>query len=387
MKEQGTFSNCKLPTEIWTIVLLQVTNTWEVRWNLAKVCRQWREIICYHNWNDMLTISGKGDDTWPPFYNVKSIRIERECTVNLLQKINEKYTNLQTIEFGMFSTKSPANKNEILSFLKTMKLSNIIIGTAYNWISSENIHFLSNCTKCDLSNCISIDGEDLRYLLNCKALNLSLQTTNPGCDKIRDQNISSLVNLTELNITCRSWIFDEGLQNLEQLKRLTINNCKILGNSFASFKQLTYLSYHRCAVVEYNHFGSLSSLISVDLSNSAISNDSLKYFSHVKTVILNYCIGISGLGLSYLINVEQLYLVGCKQLVDNSIKQIYPFVKKISLRGCSKLTDESLEYLSKFPKNVNVKNCPLISKKSVEAAKSLHTIVQSDFDLICSFRK
>lgn len=383
----------QLPNELWTIILVQISASWEERIKLARVCKQWREIIYYYQWSDTLTITENKTNQFPPFYNIKTLRIIQDCTLDLLKKINETYKLITNIEFGMFSTKPPKNKDEILLFLKNeMKtIQNVQIGTAFSWISKENIHCLSNLKHCNLSNCISIDGEDFKYFCNFKSLNISLKQSNPKEDLVKDDHLQYLENIKELNLSNRSWIFDNGLRQLKKIKVLTINNCKVNGNSFSSLKDhLTHLSYHRCDNIHLNNYSYLSSLISIDLSYSTINNDCLEYFYNIKCITLDYCTGISGLGLRYLTNVEKLSLVACNQLVDNSIRNINPSVSYLNLRNCSKLTDLSIDFLlsdNNHFKIVNLNSCPKITKSAVEKSKNSKLKIISDFDLIYSFRK
>jgi len=111
----------------------------------------------------------------------------------------------------------------------------------------------------------------------------------------------------------------------------------------------------------------LKLLKSIDLSNSlSVTNEVLSKLSHVKIVNISQCTGFSGLGLSYLTSVEELFLDKCTQLIDKSLYNLSPTLKVLSLLGCSNLTGEFLETLPNSILSINIRLCNQIKPIYIE---------------------
>ena len=368
-----------LLNEVWTLVLVQISRDWEERWKLAKVCKTWRNVICHFPWEEALPITNRR--AFPPFYNSRYIRIECDVSPELMLSILKRFTNIRCLEFGMFSSLLQPQPSNIMKYIEQFQLEEIVIGTANNWLTSQNLHCLASCTSCNLANCLHISDDDIKYLGNCISLNISLPVMGSSKEeKLTDTNFSILHDLTRFDMAGRKKISDEGVKHLTKLKSLRANHCNLTGSSFRFLQELEHLSYHRCSLLDCSNLSYLN-LKSIDLTRSSISNEDLQHIGSTQEVTLSYCTGISGKGLSFLTKVETLNLEGCKQLVDNAIKHISLTCCKVSLRACNKLTDKTLEYLP-FVQLLNVKSCPKISFKAIQQATQTrnHQSIVSDFD-------
>ena len=92
------------------------------------------------------------------------------------------------------------------------------------------------------------------------------------------------------------------------------------------------------------------SQLSLDLSYCyEITDEGIKYLSHVHTLILNGCRKITDEGIKYLCNLHTLHLGYVDQITDEGIKHLSN-LHTLDLTSCREITDEGIRKL------VNVKN-------------------------------
>ncbi|XP_054420324.1 F-box and leucine-rich repeat protein 13 [Pteronotus mesoamericanus] len=253
------------------------------------------------------------------------------------------------------------------------------------------------------------------YMVDCKRItNCSLKSLSP------------LKQLSVLNLANCIRIGDMGLKQFlggpasKRIRELNLSNCILLSDaSFVRLPEccpnLNYLNLRNCesvtdAGVEY--IINIFSLISLDLSGTSISNESLMILSRhkkLKELSLSECHKITDAGIQafckgslilehldvsycsqlsdefirvlayYCLNLTSLSIAGCPKITNSAMEILSAkchYLHILDISGCVLLTDEMLENLQIGCKQLRIlkmKYCRLISK---EAAKKMSSIVR-----------
>uniref|UniRef100_A0A8C8U162 F-box and leucine-rich repeat protein 13 n=1 Tax=Peromyscus maniculatus bairdii TaxID=230844 RepID=A0A8C8U162_PERMB len=197
------------------------------------------------------------------------------------------------------------------------------------------------------------------YMVDCKALTDSSL-----------KSMSVLKQLTVLNLTNCVRISDIGLRQFldgpasVRIRELNLTNCSLLGD--ASIVRLSercpnlhYLSLRNCehlTDLAIECISGMLSLVSVDLSGTLISNESLNILSRhrkLRELSLSECANITDIGIRAYCKtslfLEHLDISYCRQLSDDIIKTVAIFcthITSLNIAGCPKITDGGLETLS-----------------------------------------
>ncbi|XP_055468567.1 dynein regulatory complex subunit 6 [Psammomys obesus] len=197
------------------------------------------------------------------------------------------------------------------------------------------------------------------YMVDCKALTDSSL-----------KSLSGLKQLTVLNLTNCIRISDFGMKQFldgpasMSLRELNMTNCFLLSDSSIirmseRCLNLHYLNLRNCehlTDVAVEHIAGMSSLISVDLSGTSISNEGMSILTkhrRLKELSLSECFNITDTGIRTYCKIsmclEHLDVSFCTQLTDETIRTIAIFCTRITslnVTGCPKITDAGLEILA-----------------------------------------
>ncbi|XP_013365969.1 PREDICTED: F-box/LRR-repeat protein 13 isoform X2 [Chinchilla lanigera] len=186
--------------------------------------------------------------------------------------------------------------------------------------SLKSLAPLKQLTVLNLANCVRIGDTGLRQLVD-----------GPSSTRIRELNLSNCVHLSDITLVKLS-------ERCLNLNYLTLRNCEYLTNQG----------------IEY--IVNLSSLISLDLSGTVISDEGLIALSKhkkLKELSLSECGNITDAGIEAFCKnsliLEQLDVSYCPQLSENTVKALAIYctgLTSLSLAGCPQFTDSAIEMLS-----------------------------------------
>ncbi|XP_012505748.1 PREDICTED: F-box/LRR-repeat protein 13 [Propithecus coquereli] len=202
---------------------------------------------------------------------------------------------------------------------------------------------LKQLTVLNLANCVRIGDIGLRNFLD-----------GPASINIRELNLSNCVHLSDASVVKLS----ECCPNLNYL-------------SLRNFEHLTHLGIE--------HIVYILSLVSVDLSGTAICNEGLMTLSRhkkLKELSLSECYRITDAGIEAFckssLTLELLDVSYCSQLSDGIIKALAIYCIKLtslSVAGCPKITDSAIEMLSAkccYLHILDISGCVLLTDQSLE---------------------
>ncbi|XP_032852197.2 dynein regulatory complex subunit 6 isoform X3 [Tyto alba] len=240
---------------------------------------------------------------------------------------------------------------------------------------------LSDATFKALAECklvkVSIEGSsqitDLSFKLMSKCCPYIRHIHMADCQKITDaglEMISPLKYILVLNISDCIRISDGGVKPFVQgssgtkLRELNLANCiRVTDASVTEIAQrcheLTYLSLCHCEKVTdagIEALGNMSSLISIDLSGTSISDMGLTTLSRhgkIKELFISECKNISDTGIQEFCKgtkyLEHCHVSYCPQLTDEAVKTMAFYchgLTSVSIAGCPKMTDTCIQYLA-----------------------------------------
>lgn len=372
----------QLPNEVLILILEQAEESWARRAAVSTVCQRWRMLMCTHPWREKLVIAQDHHTLWAPlpFTNLTHIRIERP-TLALLTTLRDHFLHLTTLEFGCAIRNRPLQWEAMCQILQQMAVPNMRLGSLVAWLQEPEMVCVENCVQVDMTGCSTLEDDAVVHLTQCEVLNVSLHPFH-GVDHLTDRGLHYLTSLHTLDISGRRNISDQGLRSLTRLRSLSINRCRIAGSCLLSMPKLTALSYQRCCSLDTNALAQIPNLTYLDMSRSpVVSNELLRCCSNLRVAHLEHCPSISGIGLQYLQVIQQLYLDGCTQLIDNSLRGVSLSLRLLSVVGCKKLTCKIFPMLSHV-QCLDVRKCGLITKSEIRLAQKLnpHTTICSDFD-------
>ncbi|NXI65787.1 DRC6 protein, partial [Anseranas semipalmata] len=240
---------------------------------------------------------------------------------------------------------------------------------------------LSDTTFKALAECklvkVRIEGNnqitDLSFELMSKCCPYLRHIHIAGCQKITDvglKMISQLKYIHVLNVADCLRISDEGVQPFVQgssgakLRELNLTNCIHVTDASVTeiaqrCHQLTYLNLRHCENVTdagIEALGNMSSLISIDISGTNISDMGLRalgFRGKIKQLSLSECKNISDTGIQEFCkgtkHLEYCHVSYCPQLTDEAVKALAFHCHKltsVSIAGCPKMTDTCIQYLA-----------------------------------------
>ncbi|KFP84653.1 F-box/LRR-repeat protein 13, partial [Apaloderma vittatum] len=240
---------------------------------------------------------------------------------------------------------------------------------------------LSNTTFKALAGCklvkVSTEGNkqitDLSFELMSKCCPYIRHIHMARCPEVTDaglQMISPLKHILVLNLADCISISDEGVTTFVQgssgakLRELNLSNSfRVTDASVTEIAQrcheLTYLNLHHCENVTdagIEALGNMSSLISIDLSGTSISDMGLRalaYHGKIKDLSISECKNVSDIGIQEFCKgtkyLEHCHVSYCPQLTDDAVK-IMAFhcqgLTSVSIAGCPNMTDTCIKYLA-----------------------------------------
>ncbi|XP_042128840.1 F-box and leucine-rich repeat protein 13 isoform X3 [Peromyscus maniculatus bairdii] len=173
-----------------------------------------------------------------------------------------------------------------------------------------------------------------------------------ACFKYIDKNYPGINHI--YMVDCKA-LTDSSLKSMSVLKQLTVLNL----TNCVSCPNLHYLSLRNCehlTDLAIECISGMLSLVSVDLSGTLISNESLNILSRhrkLRELSLSECANITDIGIRAYCKtslfLEHLDISYCRQLSDDIIKTVAIFcthITSLNIAGCPKITDGGLETLS-----------------------------------------
>ncbi|NXC42011.1 DRC6 protein, partial [Penelope pileata] len=240
---------------------------------------------------------------------------------------------------------------------------------------------LSDTTFKALAECklvkVKIEGNnritDLSFKLMSKFCPYIRHIHIAGCQKITDiglKMISQLKYILVLNVADCFRISDGGVQLFvrgssgAKLRELNLTNCIHVTDASVTeiaqrCHQLAYLNLHHCENVTdagIEALGNMSSLMSIDVSGTSISDVGLKALGRrgkIKQLSLSECKNVSDTGIQEFCkgteHLEYCHVSYCPQLTDEVVKALAFHCHKltsVSIAGCPKMTDTCIQYLA-----------------------------------------
>ncbi|KAM6287700.1 F-box and leucine-rich repeat protein 13 [Spheniscus humboldti] len=240
---------------------------------------------------------------------------------------------------------------------------------------------LSDTTFKALAECklvkVSIEGNnqitDLSFKLMSKCCPYIRHIHMADCQKITDAGlkmISPLKHILVLNVADCIRLSDGGVRPFVQgssgakLRELNLTNCiHVTDASVTEIAQrcheLTYLNLRHCENVTdagIEALGNMSSLISIDISGTSISDMGLRALGchgKIKELSISECKKISDTGIQEFCKgtkyLEYCHVSYCPQLTDEAVKAMAFHCHRltsVNIAGCPKMTDTCIQYLA-----------------------------------------
>ncbi|NXD12692.1 DRC6 protein, partial [Nothocercus nigrocapillus] len=275
---------------------------------------------------------------------------------------------------------------------------------------------LSDTTFRALAECklvkVSIEGNnritDLSFKLMSKCCPYIRHIHVADCQKITDAGLKMIAPLKYiliLNLADCLRIGDGGIKPFVEgssgatLRELNLNNCvRVTDASVIEIAQrchnLTYLNLRYCENVTdtgIEALGNMSSLISIDISGTSISDmglGALGCSGKIKELSISECQNISDTGIQKFCqdtkHLEYCHVSYCPQLTDETVKALAFHCHRltsVSIAGCPKMTDLCMGYLAaacRYLHFLDVSGCIRLTDKALKylwkGCKQLHVL-------------
>ncbi|XP_013365972.1 PREDICTED: F-box/LRR-repeat protein 13 isoform X5 [Chinchilla lanigera] len=197
--------------------------------------------------------------------------------------------------------------------------------------SLKSLAPLKQLTVLNLANCVRIGDTGLRQLVD-----------GPSSTRIRELNLSNCVHLSDITLVKLS-------ERCLNLNYLTLRNCEYLTNQG----------------IEY--IVNLSSLISLDLSGTVISDEGLIALSKhkkLKELSLSECGNITDAGIEFTDSAIEMLSARCH------------YLHILDICGCVLLTDQTLRDLQRGCKQLRILKMQYCRQISTEAAHRMASLLQ-----------
>ncbi|NWX99839.1 DRC6 protein, partial [Nothoprocta ornata] len=275
---------------------------------------------------------------------------------------------------------------------------------------------LSDTTFRALAECklvkVSIEGNnritDLSFKLMSKCCPYIRHIHMVDCQKITDAGLKMIAPLKYiliLNLADCIRIGDGGIKPFVEgssgatLRELNLNNCvRVTDASVTEIAQrchnLTYLNLRYCENVTdtgLEALGNMSSLISIDISGTNISDmglGALGCSGKIKEISISECQNISDTGIQKFCqdskHLESCHVSYCPQLTDETVKALAFHCHRltsVSIAGCPKMTDLCMGYLAaacRYLHFLDISGCIRLTDKALKylwkGCKQLHIL-------------
>ncbi|KFQ34689.1 F-box/LRR-repeat protein 13, partial [Merops nubicus] len=231
-------------------------------------------------------------------------------------------------------------------------------------------------TECKLVK-VSIEGNnqitDLSLELVSKCCPYIRHIHMADCQRITDAGlkmISPLKHILVLNVANCRRISDGGVRPFvqgssgAQLRELNLADCICVTDASVTeiaqrCHELTYLNLHHCENVTdagIEALRNISSLISIDLSGTSISDTGLGALGHhgkIKELYISECKTISDTGIQEFCrgtkNLQLCHVSYCPQLTDEAVRSMAFHCHRltsVNIAACPKMTDTCIQYLA-----------------------------------------
>nr|XP_014436318.1 dynein regulatory complex subunit 6 isoform X5 [Pelodiscus sinensis] len=228
--------------------------------------------------------------------------------------------------------------------------------SALHWPSFKSISECKNLQDLNVSECKGLNDESMRLI-------------SEGCPALLYLNLS-YTDITNGTLRLLSRISDAGLRPFlegssgAKLRELNLTNCiHITDASLMKIAQrchnLTYLNIRYCESVTdggIEALGYMTSLMSIDISGTTVSDMSLVVLGHVrrmKELSVSECRKITDLGIQRFCqgakDLEYCDVSYCFQLTNETVKALAFNCRQLTslnIAGCHKMTDLCIQYLS-----------------------------------------
>jgi hypothetical protein len=254
-------------------------------------------------------------------------------------------------------------------------------------------------TGLDLGDNISITGKGLDALPNLKSLSIN--------NRIMNDDIIKLTNLTKLELSNNSIITDDGMRNMYNLtyldSKFSITNISHLTNletlyiytglvdSLPYLTKLKILSIDSELIID-KHLENLINLEELEIENyvegSKITNESISNFTKLKKLKLWNCFDITNNGLTKLTNITELDITITSDKINmDSISRLKMLLKlNIYFDSKNKIMDVNkircltrLRYLTGYNVDLN-NNIKYLTKLNFLYLESSNVIFESKMD-------
>ncbi|KAM6146287.1 LOW QUALITY PROTEIN: F-box and leucine-rich repeat protein 13 [Phoenicopterus ruber ruber] len=236
---------------------------------------------------------------------------------------------------------------------------------------------------------------DLSFKLMSKCCPYIRHIHMADCQKITDAGLKmiSLKHILGLNVADCTRISDGGVRPFVQgssgakLRELNLTNCiHVTDASVTEIAQrcheLTYLNLRYCENVTdagIEALGNMSSLISIDISGTSISDMGLRALGRhgkIKELSVSECKSISDTGIQEFCKgtkyLEYCHVSSCPQLTDEAVKAMAFHCHRLTsvdIAGCPKMTDTCIQYLAAachYLHSLDVSGCIRLTDKALK---------------------
>ena len=226
------------------------------------------------------------------------------------------------------------NDSFIEEFIKiTPNLQNLNLSHCH--IGDKSIKLIGNLTTLytlDISHCVKISDKSVKYLTNLTNLNLT------GCYKVTDSSVETIgkysKNLKTLSLAMCRGISDRSVKVLGELTTLSsldISDSRVTDESVKTLTRISSLNLSKC----------------YDVTDDSIREIAVK--GNVRNLNINKCHDVL-YSVQFLRNITSLDIGGCSEITDESVIILIENnsnLKTLSLSNCYNLTDRSITSISK----------------------------------------
>ncbi|KAM6089689.1 F-box and leucine-rich repeat protein 13 isoform 5-T5 [Theristicus caerulescens] len=194
-----------------------------------------------------------------------------------------------------------------------------------------------------------------KALAECKLVKVSIEGNNQITDLSFKLMSKCCPYIRHIHMADCQKITDAGLQMISPLKHILVLNVA----DCIRCHELTYLTLRHCENVTdagIEALGNMSSLISIDISGTSISDMSLRALGHhgkIKELSVSECKNISDTGIQEFCkgtkSLEYCHVSYCPQLTDEAVKAMAfhcHTLTSVNIAGCPKMTDTCIQYLA-----------------------------------------
>lgn len=248
-------------------------------------------------------------------------------------------------------------------------------------ISIDAVTTLTNLTKLDIYHDSHFNDSIMRKLPQLKSL--SLQSNYR--DSIPDLSVNSLTQLTHFRFFSHS-INDKYLFKLTNLLSLHIPRHRSITNrGIQNLTQLTRLNIKDTSKIDNNGLYHLTNLTDLNLArvgknnNNKIENRGIQNLTSLKRLILSENQSITDEALWKLTNLTHLNLNFQEGITDNALKRLTQLTH-LEIRANKKITDEGVSHLIALS-HLNISSNLHISDRSLYRLTNLTTLDARNYEV------